>query len=86
MSAEPVSDHLQLTENPIPTLGISWMTSRKKAKMHPPTIHAALTEIRCQSEAVLEHADEGDDVIVGMFNLHRGVAVSHRAGPASLTT
>ena len=62
------------------------MASRKKAKTHPPTIHAALTAKRCQLEAVLEHIDEGDDVIVGMFNFHRGIAVSHRAGPASLTT
>lgn len=39
-----------------------------KTKTHPPTIHAALTAKRCQSEAVLEHIGEGDDVIVGMFN------------------
>ena len=44
------------------------MASRKKAKTHPPTIHAALTAKRCQPEAVLEHIDEGDDVIVGMLN------------------
>jgi acyl-CoA hydrolase len=31
-------------------------------------IRAALTEKRCEPEAVLEHIDEGDDVIVGMFN------------------
>src|ERR671916_825182 len=68
MNAEPVSDRLQLTGNFIPTLGISQMASRKKAKTHPPTIHAALTAKRCQPEAVLEHIDEGDDVIVGMFN------------------
>ncbi len=62
------------------------MASSKKAKTHPPTIHVALTETRCQLEAVLDHIDEGDDVIVGMFNFHRSRAVSHRAGPASLTT
>jgi acyl-CoA hydrolase len=39
-----------------------------RAKTHPPTIRAALAEKRCQSEAVLEHIGEGDDVIVGMFN------------------
>ena len=44
------------------------MASGKKAKTHPPTIQAALNEKRCQPEAVLEHIDEGDDVIVGMFN------------------
>jgi acyl-CoA hydrolase len=44
------------------------MTIRKQAKTHPPTIRAALTEKQCQPEAVLEHIDEGDDVIVGMFN------------------
>ena len=44
------------------------MESRKKAKTHPPAIHAALTAKRCQPEAVLGHIDEGDDVIVGMFN------------------
>jgi hypothetical protein len=27
-----------------------------------------LTGKRCQPEAVLKHIDEGDDVIVGMFN------------------
>src|SRR3712207_4700580 len=35
---------------------------------HPPTIRAALTEKQCQPKAVLEHIDEWDDVIVGMFN------------------
>ena len=35
---------------------------------HPPTIHAALAEKQCQPEAVLEHIDEGDDLIAGMFN------------------
>jgi hypothetical protein len=44
------------------------MAIRNQAKTHPPTIRAALTEKRCQPEAVLEHIDEGDDVIVGMFN------------------
>ena len=39
-----------------------------RAKTHPPTIHAALSEKRRQPEAVLEHVGEGDDVIVGMFN------------------
>jgi acyl-CoA hydrolase len=44
------------------------MVIRNQAKTHPPTISAALTEKRCQPEAVLEHIDEGDDLIVGMFN------------------
>jgi hypothetical protein len=44
------------------------MATRNQAKTHPPTIRAVLTEKRCQPEAVLEHIDEGDDVIVGMFN------------------
>jgi hypothetical protein len=44
------------------------MAIRHRAKTHPPTIRAALTEKRCQPEAVLEHIYEGDDVIVGMFN------------------
>ena len=39
-----------------------------RAKTHPPTIRAALTEKRRQPEAVLEHIGEGADVIVGMFN------------------
>src|ERR671911_474532 len=34
----------------------------------PPAIRAALTEKQSQPEAVLEHIDEGDDLIVGMFN------------------
>lgn len=44
------------------------MTTKRQAKTHPPTIRAALSEKRCQPEAVLEHIDDGDDVIVGMFN------------------
>ena len=44
------------------------MAISNQAKTHPPTIRAALTEKRCRPEAVLEHIDEGDDVIVGMFN------------------
>jgi acyl-CoA hydrolase len=44
------------------------MAIGNQAKMHPPTIRAALAEKRCQPEAVLEHIGEGDDVIVGMFN------------------
>jgi acyl-CoA hydrolase len=39
-----------------------------QAKSHPPTVRAALAEKQRQPEAVLEHIDEGDDVIVGMFN------------------
>ena len=39
-----------------------------RAKTHPPTIRAALTEKRRQPEAALEHIGEGADVIVGMFN------------------
>jgi acyl-CoA hydrolase len=39
-----------------------------QAKSHPPTVRAALAEKKRQPEAVLEHIDEGDDVIVGMFN------------------
>ena len=39
-----------------------------QAKSHPPTVRAALAEKQCQPEAVLGHIDEGDDVIVGMFN------------------
>src|ERR687890_477887 len=34
----------------------------------PPAIRAALSEKRCQPEAVLEHIGEGDDLVVGMFN------------------
>jgi hypothetical protein len=44
------------------------MAKRNKAKAHPPTIRASLTEKRCPPEAVLEHIDEGDEIIVGMFN------------------
>jgi hypothetical protein len=44
------------------------MATRNQAATHPPTIHAALTEKQRQPEAVLEHIDEGDDVIAGMFN------------------
>jgi acyl-CoA hydrolase len=44
------------------------MATGQQAKTYPPAIRAALTENRCQPEAVLEHIDEGDDVIVGMFN------------------
>ena len=39
-----------------------------QARAHPPTIHAALAEKHCQPDAVLEHIDEGADIIVGMFN------------------
>jgi hypothetical protein len=39
-----------------------------RARAHPPTIHAALAEKHCQPDAVLEHIDEGADIIVGMFN------------------
>src|SRR5215216_5248924 len=39
-----------------------------QARAHPPTIHAALAEKHCRPEAVLEHIDEGADIIVGMFN------------------
>ncbi len=62
------------------------MASRKKAKTHPPMIHAAVTAKRCRPEAVLEHIDEGDDVIVRVFNFHWSRAVSHRVGLASFTT
>src|ERR687890_643066 len=34
----------------------------------PPAIRAALSEKRCQPEAVLEHIGERDDLVVGMFN------------------
>src|SRR5919202_2687193 len=44
------------------------MATGKRAKTHPPTIRAALTEKRRQPEAVLEHIAEGDDLVVGMFN------------------
>jgi acyl-CoA hydrolase len=39
-----------------------------QAKTRPPAIRAALIEKQCQPEAVLELIDEGDDLIVGMFN------------------
>ena len=39
------------------------MVAKNPAKMHPPTIRAALTEKRRRPEAVLEHIGEGDDVI-----------------------
>src|SRR5215203_643659 len=42
--------------------------STDRARAHPPTIHAALAEKQCQPDAVLEHIDEGADIIVGMFN------------------
>jgi acyl-CoA hydrolase len=42
--------------------------STDQARAHPPTIHAALAENQCQPDAVLEHIDEGADLIVGMFN------------------
>jgi acyl-CoA hydrolase len=44
------------------------MAISNQAKTRPPTIRAALTEKQCQPETVLEHIDEGDDLIVGMFN------------------
>ena len=34
----------------------------------PPAIRAALTEKRCQPEAVMKHIGEGGDLVVGMFN------------------
>ena len=42
--------------------------STDQARAHPPPIHAALAEKQCQPDAVLEHIDEGADLIVGMFN------------------
>jgi glutamine amidotransferase-like uncharacterized protein len=39
-----------------------------QARAHPPTIHAAMAEKHCQPDAVLEHIDEGANIIVGMFN------------------
>ena len=39
------------------------MAISNQAKTHPPAIHAVLAEKWCQPEAVLEHIDEGDDVI-----------------------
>ncbi len=44
------------------------MVISDQATTRPQVIHAALTEKLCQPEAVLEHIDEGDDLIVGMFN------------------
>ena len=44
------------------------MAISNKAKTRPPAIRAALTETQCQPESVLDHIDEGDDLIVGMFN------------------
>ena len=44
------------------------MAIRNQAKTHPPAIRAALTKKQCQPETALEHIDEGDDVIAGMFN------------------
>src|SRR5919199_2565621 len=44
------------------------MAISNKATTRPRAIRAALTEKRCQPEAVLEHIAEGDDLVVGMFN------------------
>src|SRR5215218_11239075 len=44
------------------------MTTGNQARTQPPTIHAALAEKQRQPAAVLKHIDEGDDLIVGMFN------------------
>src|SRR5919112_523616 len=44
------------------------MALSKQAKTRPPAIRTALTEKLCQPAAVLEHIDEGDDLVVGMFN------------------
>jgi acyl-CoA hydrolase len=44
------------------------MAISNQAKTHPPAIRAALSETQCQPEAVMAHIDEGDDLIVGMFN------------------
>ena len=44
------------------------MTTGNEAETHPPTIHVALTEKQYQPAAVLKYIDEGDDLIVGMFN------------------
>src|SRR5919199_1392291 len=44
------------------------MATKNQAKTHPPTIRAVLSGKRRLPEAVLEHIDEGDAVIVGMFN------------------
>src|SRR5215216_1746109 len=47
------------------------MTTGNQARTQPPTIHAALAEKQRQPAAVLKHIDEGDDLIVGMFNSDR---------------
>jgi len=44
------------------------MVIGNRADAHPPPIRTSLTEKQRKPEAVLEHIDEGDDVIVGMFN------------------
>ena len=44
------------------------MALSKQAKTRPPAIRTALTEKLCQPAAVLEHIDEGDDLVAGMFN------------------
>src|SRR5918993_2057995 len=44
------------------------MANGNRVKTHPPTIRAALAEKQYEPEAVLEHINAGDDVIVGMFN------------------
>src|SRR5215212_7638608 len=44
------------------------MAISNQAKTCPPAIRTALTEKQCQPETVLEHIDEGDDLVVGMFN------------------
>src|ERR671910_3025889 len=44
------------------------MAISNQAKIPPQTIRTMLSEKQCQPEAVLEHIDERDDVIVGMFN------------------
>ncbi|MGF1472212.1 MAG: acetyl-CoA hydrolase/transferase family protein [Rubrobacteraceae bacterium] len=44
------------------------MADGSPAKPHPPKIRAALAEKQSRPEAVLELVDEGDDVVVGMFN------------------
>ena len=44
------------------------MAIGNQATTRPPAIRAALSEKRCQPEAVLEHIGEGDDLVVGMFN------------------
>src|SRR5215210_4673759 len=59
MCAAQVSCHVHFTGESMPT---------NQARAHPPTIHAALAEKHCQPDAVLEHIDEGADIIVGMFN------------------